>query len=180
MAQQFDCLNDKHIEFIQQQNMYFIGTAGQQGYINLSPKGLDSLKIIDSSTVIWLNLTGSGNESAAHVLEDGRMTIMFCSFDKQPLILRLYGAAQVVHPRDSNWSALYQQFDDFLGARQIFSLDIQLVQTSCGFGVPQYEHGTERNTMHTWAEKKGEDGIKHYWKERNAISMNGRTTGILP
>ena len=100
MAQQFPALEAKHIDFIREQHIFFVGTAGSEGYINVSPKGMDTFRVIGPSQVAWLNLTGSGNESAAHVLENGRMTIMFCSFGKQPLIMRLYGQASVVHGHD--------------------------------------------------------------------------------
>ena len=103
MAEHYRTLHEKHCAFIEQQHMYFVGTAGAEGRINVSPKGMDSFRILDDSSVAWLNLTGSGNETAAHVLENKRMTIMFCSFDKQPLILRLYGEAEVYHTRDARW-----------------------------------------------------------------------------
>src|SRR5690606_8697683 len=103
---------------------------------------------------LWLNLTGSGNETAAHILENQRMTIMFCSFDNQPLILRLYGSAKVVHPRDAEWTALYSHFDANVGARQVFEMDVELVQTSCGFAVPMYEFIAERQTLNNWAVKQ--------------------------
>ena len=103
MSERFEKLTDKHIEFIKDQHLYFVGTAGAEGFVNVSPKGMDSFRVIDHSKVAWLNLTGSGNETAAHVLENGRMTVMFCSFDKQPLIMRLYGQAKAVHPRDGGW-----------------------------------------------------------------------------
>src|SRR5210317_282022 len=117
--------------------MYFVATAGAEGMVNLSPKGMDSLRVLDDATVAWLNLTGSGNESAAHVLENGRMTIMFCSFGKQPLIMRLYGRARVVHRRDEEWARLLDLFPEYPSARQVFVMDIQMVQTSCGYGVPR-------------------------------------------
>ncbi|PID64269.1 MAG: pyridoxamine 5'-phosphate oxidase [Gammaproteobacteria bacterium] len=136
MAKQFPALDDKHIQFIEQQKLFFVATAADQGYVNVSPKGLDSLRIINKHTVAWLNLTGSGNESAAHILQNPRMTLMFCSFDKQPLILRLYGTATAIHPKDSDWPQYDGLFPDYRGARQIFLLSIELVQTSCGFAVP--------------------------------------------
>ncbi|MDH3994738.1 MAG: pyridoxamine 5'-phosphate oxidase family protein, partial [Gammaproteobacteria bacterium] len=147
MAEKFEQLNDKHIEFIGAQHLYFVGTAGAEGFVNVSPKGMDSFRVIDSKRVAWLNLTGSGNETAAHVLENGRMTIMFCSFDKQPLIMRLYGQALAVHPRDARWQELATLFPGYSGARQIFELELELVQTSCGYAVPYYELKGERPTL---------------------------------
>ena len=179
MAERFDSLEDKHRAFIEAQHLYFVGTAGVVGYVNVSPKGMDSFRIIDESTVAWLNLTGSGNETAAHVLENGRMTVMFCSFDKQPLIMRLYGQATVVHPRDERWGELVALFPAYTGARQIFVLDLELVQTSCGYAVPYYELKGERQTLKKWADNHGEAGVKDYWAEKNTKSLNNKDTGIF-
>ena len=140
-------LSKKLIDFIRAQHMFFVGTAGAEGAVNVSPKGLDSLRIISPTEVVWLNLTGSGNESAAHVLENQRMTLMFCSFDKQPLILRLYGKAEVIHPRDTDWQSLSDLFPPHPGARQVFRLRVSLVQTSCGYAVPHYAFKAERHTL---------------------------------
>ena len=179
MAERFKQLGDKHIEFIHAQHLYFVGTAGGEGLVNVSPKGMDSFRVIDSGRVAWLNLTGSGNETAAHVLENGRMTVMFCSFDKQPLILRLYGQAAVVHPRDDQWHELAPLFPEYTGARQIFDLQLELVQTSCGYAVPFYELQGERPTLTKWTDGHGTSGIKQYWQERNAVSLNDKDTGII-
>ena len=139
---------------------------------------MDTFRVYNDSKVIWLNLTGSGNETAAHVLESNRMTIMFCSFDKRPIILRMYGESSVVHPRDQKWDELIGLFPEHLGSRQIFELNIELVLSSCGYGVPYYELKGERPTLTKWAENKGKDGIKKYWEDRNMQSLNGRPTGI--
>ncbi len=179
MAEQFEALDEKHIEFITQQSLYFVGTAGAEGKVNVSPKGMDSFRVINKQRVVWLNLTGSGNESAAHVQENGRMTVMFCSFDKQPLILRLYGQARVVHPRDKEWDQFSPLFPQFTGARQFFELNLDLVQTSCGFAVPFYELKGERPTLVNWAEKKGREGVEQYWVDRNTLSLDQQDTGIL-
>jgi len=179
VAQQFSELSPKHIEFINEQHIYFVGTAGAQGFVNVSPKGMDSLRVINENEVVWLNLTGSGNETAAHVLENGRMTIMFCSFDKQPLILRLYGDAEVIHPRDTEWDALVGMFPAYAGTRQLYRLRIRLVQTSCGYAVPHLTFAGDRQTLENWAEKRGTDGIKDYWAEKNTVSMDGQPTRIL-
>jgi hypothetical protein len=179
MSEKFEQLNDKHMEFIGAQHLYFVGTAGAEGFVNVSPKGMDSFRIIDNTKVAWLNLTGSGNETAAHVLENGRMTVMFCSFDKQPLIMRLYGQATTVHARDDSWPELAALFPDFSGARQIFVLDLEMVQTSCGYAVPYYELKGERETLVKWADNHGEAGIRNYWQDKNSTSLNGKETGIL-
>ncbi len=179
MAERFEQLEEKHVEFIRDQHIFFIGTAGKEGFINVSPKGMDSFRIIDRTRVVWLNLTGSGNETAAHVLENGRMTVMFCSFKKQPLILRLYGKAKAVHPRDNEWAAFEALFPRYTGARQFFVLDLELVQTSCGYAVPFYELVGDRSTLSNWADKKGRSGVEEYWKQKNTKSLNDGETGIL-
>ena len=179
MAEQFETLSEKHIAFIEKQNLFFVGTAANEGRVNVSPKGMDSFRVVNQSKVAWLNLTGSGNETAAHVLEKNRMTIMFCSFDKQPLILRLYGQAKVFHPRDANWLQQIELFPQYTGARQIFEIDLDLVQTSCGFAVPFYELVGERSTLSQWADKEGKDGVETYWKKKNTTSLDGLQTGIL-
>ena len=166
-------------DFISKQKMFFVATADIDGRINISPKGLDSLRILDKNRVVWLNATGSGNETAAHMQNQSRMTIMFNSFDENPMILRLYGHAQAVHRNDKNWDELYSLFDPIVGARQIFDLSVDLVHTSCGFGVPLYEYKGDRQTLKDWSEKKGEDGIQQYWHDKNQVSLDGKPINIL-
>lgn len=178
MGQRFVELADEHITFIAAQHLFFVGTAAADGLINVSPKGMDTLRVLGPGRIVWLNLTGSGNETAAHVLEDERMTLMFCSFDRKPLILRAYGRAGVVHPRDEEWGELIKLFPAQTGARQVFDLTIDLVQTSCGYGVPFYEHKGERPTLTKWADIKGPAGVEAYWTEKNTRSLNGKPTGI--
>ena len=178
MGDKFEKLSEKHIEFISHQHMFFVGTAATDGYVNVSPKGMDTFRVINNKKVAWLNLTGSGNETAAHVKECRRMTIMFCSFDKNPIILRLYGNASVIHPRNPEWGKLVGLFPEYLGARQIFELDLELVLASCGYAVPYYELKGERPTLTKWAENNGRDKIKEYWQERNMVSLNNKPTGI--
>lgn len=179
MAEFFDQLDDKLIDFIEQQHIYFVGTAGAEGHVNVSPKGMDSFRVLDNNTVAWLNLTGSGNETAAHVLENGRMTVMFCSFDKQPLIMRLYGKAVATHERDAGWKELLARFPAYTGARQIFTLHVDRIQTSCGYAVPFYELKGDRPTLTKWADNKGRDGVQEYWREKNQTSLDGKETGIF-
>ena len=178
MAKQFPKLEKQHIEFIKNQKIFFVGTAAEEGYVNVSPKGMDSLRVINESKIVWLNLTGSGNESAAHVLENNRMTIMFCSFDLKPLIFRVYGNATAVHPRDDEWGELSNLFPEYVGTRQLFVVDISMVQTSCGYAVPFMEYKEPRDTLKNWAEKSGHEGITEYWKE-NTLSLDGKDTGIF-
>jgi len=179
MAERFKVLRERHIEFIKQQHIFFVGTAGEEGRVNVSPKGMDTLRVINERKVVWLNLTGSGNETSAHVQENGRMTLMFCSFAKQPLILRLYGKADVIHPRDGMWKELSSLFDEYVGARQFFQLNLDLVQTSCGHAVPFFKYQGDRELLIKSANKQGRDGIEEYWKEKNQISLDGKPTYIL-
>jgi hypothetical protein len=178
VAEQFERLEDEHLQFIGRQQLFFVGTAGTEGRVNISPKGMDSFRVVAPDRVAWLNLTGSGNETAAHVLENGRMTILFCSFERQPLIMRLYGVARASHPRDQRWRELEQLFPDYPGGRQVFEMDLDLVQTSCGYAVPHYQYQGERDTLVKWSEKRGQSGIETYWRERNGVSLDGKDTGI--
>ena len=158
--------------------MFFVGTAGCEGRVNISPKGMDTFRVLGPNRIIWLNLTGSGNESAAHVLENGRMTIMFCAFQDEPNILRLYGETTTVHVDDPEWSELITCFPDLTGARQVFDMQVDLVQTSCGFSVPLFDYIGERDTLKKWSDKKGEDGIREYWQDNNLVSIDGKSTGM--
>lgn len=171
-------LNDSLINFISNQQLYFVATAATDGRINLSPKGLDSFRVIDKSTVQWLNFTGSGNETAAHLKALNRMTIMFCSFGPKPLILRLYGTTKVSHNYDSDWSTLLENYSHTLGAHNIFTMHIDSLQTYCGYGVPEYEFLNQRTRIPEWGEKKGVDEITQYWMEKNVKSIDGLVTGI--
>ncbi len=179
MAAQYEELSEKHMQFIRDQQLYFVATATEQGPINLSPKGADTLRVRSSRQLLWLNFTGSGNETAAHLRQSERMTIMFCSFTEQPMILRCYGRAKTYHPRDAEWEVLSAELPHHPSARQLFLLDIDLVQTSCGFGVPFFEYQGERENMTKWLEKKGPEDIQAYWQEKNLVSLDGLPTGIL-
>ncbi len=176
MGQKFPALEPKHIEFIGQQPLFYVATAPKEGHINLSPKGYDSLRVLGPNRIIWLNLTGSGNETAAHLLEDSRMTLMFNSFGDSPLILRAYGSARVLYPDQPGWEALYAHFPANAGVRQIFDLQIDLVHSSCGFGVPRMELVAERTHLDRWTENKGREGIEQYQQEKNRISLDGKPT----
>jgi hypothetical protein len=179
MGQMFRELSEKHIRFIAEQKIFFVGTATADSRVNISPKGMDSLRVIGNSRVAWLNVTGSGNETSAHVQQDPRMTIMFCSFEGDPLILRLYGSAKVVHRNDPEWDGLFSMFEPLPGARQIFDLSIDLVQTSCGMAVPCYEYAGERNLLIGWAIRKGDEGLERYWEEKNRTSIDGLPSHIV-
>lgn len=179
MGQQFKELSDKHVQFIKGQKIFFVGTATADSRVNVSPKGMDSFRVLSNSRIAWLNVTGSGNESAAHVQQNPRMTIMFCAFDGPPLILRLYGTARVVHRTDPEWDDLLRRFTPLPGARQVFDVRIDLVQTSCGMGVPNLSYAGDRELLTDWATKKGDEGLKQYWEEKNQISIDGISTHIV-
>jgi len=162
--------------WIGQQPMYFNASAPMsgQGHINLSPRGLDSLRVVDPNQVAILDLTGSGNETASHLSENGRMTVMFCAFEGEPQILRLYGEGEVIAPGDRAWSELRGLFaDDVPGVRQIFRLLVTRVQTSCGYGVPLMQFQAQREQLLDWAADKGEEEIKQYQNEKNCTSIDG-------
>lgn len=178
VAKQFSEISDRLRRFIEAQQMFFVGTAARDGRVNVSPKGLDSLRVLTPTRVVWLNGTGSGNETAAHLLDTPRMTLMFCSFVREPLILRLYGTARAVHAGDADWDALAGLFPAMPGARNVFDLDVDLVQTSCGYGVPRFDFVGQRDLMDGWANKKGEDGLAAYQQEHNLVSIDGFPTGL--
>ena len=159
--------------------MFVIGSAGADGFINVSPKGMDTFKIVDENTVVWLNFTGSGNETSAHVQENGRMTVMFNSFDKAPLILKLYGKATVIHQSDARWDEMVEHFEPQVGTRQFFEMKVELVLTSCGYAVPQYEFIKERDTLKKWSDKKSSEEIREYWEENNVLTLDGVETNVL-
>jgi hypothetical protein len=179
MAKFYPELTEDLCEFIARQHLFFTATATDTGRINLSPKGMDSFRCLDKRTVAYLDVTGSGNETAAHLRADGRITVMFCSFDTQPIILRLYGRGRVLRPRDGEWNYMAQHFASLSGIRQIMVIGLESVQTSCGYGVPLYQYTGERGTLLRWAEKKGPQGLADYWREKNQTSIDGLPTRLL-
>lgn len=179
MAKQYPGISDRIESFIKEQKVFFVATAAAEGRVNLSPKGMNSLRVLGKNRVIWLNVTGSGNETAAHVLENPRMTIMFMSLAGDPMILRLYGEAKVVHQNDESWSSLIAEFPPIPGTRQIFDLSVDLVQTSCGMAVPLFDYVADRDALSNWAEKKGSEGLQEYWREKNQVSLDGKPTNIV-
>lgn len=178
MAKQFQNIDSELEAFINEQKIYFVATAMKQGKVNLSPKGMESFRVLSPTRVMWLNLTGSGNETAAHLLQHNRMTIMFCSFEAKPLILRLYGTAKAYHPNTKEWDEYISLFPAQAGSRQLIDMKVEMVQTSCGFAVPFMEYKGERDTLKIWADKRGDEGIKNYWQEKNRVSLDGIETGI--
>lgn len=179
MGKQIDYIPEHIEQFIKEQHIFFVGTAAKNGRVNISPKGTDSFRVINKNKIVWLNLTGSGNETAAHLLKDPRMTIMFCAFEGKPLILRLYGQAKIFHPRDDTFKAYSRYFKANTGTRQIIEMDVDLVQTSCGFGVPLMDFQSDRTLLNDWAKQKGQQGIEDYWKNKNTSSIDGFNTNIL-
>jgi hypothetical protein len=165
-------------EFIAEQRMFFVATAPATGRISLSPKGIDTLRQLDAHSIAYLDLTGSGNETAAHIGADGRLTMMFCSFAGRPWILRLYGKGEVVPLDSTRGRELHPLFGSIPGERQIIVLHVESAQTSCGMAVPLYEYQQQRNQLIDWAEKKGPEGIKEYHRTKNAVSIDGLPTGL--
>lgn len=162
--------------FIEAQKLFFVATAPKDGRINLSPKGMDSFRVLDEKTVAWLSVTGSGNETSAHLLENGKMTIMMCAFDGSPNILRLYGTAVEVLPKNEKWTDLAVNFPEIPGTRQIFVMTIDSTQSSCGMSIPFYEYKGERNELNDWAASKTEDELQAYIQEKNSESIDGLVT----
>jgi hypothetical protein len=139
---------------------------------------MDSLKVVNGNRILWLNFTGSGNETAAHILENQRITIMFCSFQGAPNILRIYGKGKAIHPNNTEWKNLISLFPETLGGRQIFDITVESAQDSCGMSIPYYEFQGERNQLKDWAENQKEGAIEKYWEDRNTESIDGLPTGI--
>lgn len=147
MSEFFTILGDEHSDFIARQPVFFVATAAEGARINLSPKGMDSFRVLSPAQVAYLDVGGSGNETHAHLAADGRVTIMFCAFDRPALILRIYGRGEAVLPQDARWTDLAANFTPLPGARQIFLIDVESVQTSCGWGVPFMSFERERQTL---------------------------------
>lgn len=178
MGKRYPGLQPDQIAFIGEQHLYFVGTAALGTRVNLSPKGMDSLRILSPNRILWLNVTGSGNESAAHLKLDPRITLMWCSFTARPLILRAYGTARAIHHGDADWGPLKAQLPDQPGARQIVDVSIDLVQSSCGFAVPLMDFREDRPVLRNWAQDKGHEGLRTYWDTRNRETIDGLPTGI--
>jgi predicted pyridoxine 5'-phosphate oxidase superfamily flavin-nucleotide-binding protein len=178
MAKFYESLTEDLQSFIHQQQMFFTATAIEAGRVNLSPKGMDSFRVLNEHTVAYLDLTGSGNETSAHLAIDPRITVMFCSFGPKPLIFRIYGKGEVVRSIDADWPALSEHFNLLPGTRQIVRIRVESAQTSCGMGVPEYEFKGHRDSLIQWAEKKGEAGVSQYWSDKNRISIDGLPTRI--
>jgi len=182
MAKQFAAIGVDHRAFIERQRIFFTASAATTSRVNISPRGTDWLRVLDAVTVAYLDLTGSGNETAAHARADGRATIMLCAFDGPPQILRLYGRLEICRPGDQKFEELYAgpfgAAKPPLGTRQIVCLHVEMVQTSCGFGVPLFSYEGERQSLDRWAEAKGAEGLDAYRRQKNHTSIDGLPTGL--
>ena len=177
MGKVFECITEELQAFIEAQPLFFVATAplSPAGHVNLSPKGLDCFRVLSRSRIAYLDLTGSGNETAAHLQENARITFMFCAFEGPPRILRLYGTGGLVLPGQTQWAELAALFPEYPGVRQIVVADVERVQTSCGFAVPLMEYVGQRDTLLRWAEARGDD-LPRYRQEKNALSIDGLPT----
>jgi hypothetical protein len=175
MGKEHSQITKEQKEFIENQKLFFVCTSplDANGHINLSPKGFDCFRVLSATRVGYLDIVGSGNETSAHLLENGRITFMFCAFDGPPKILRLYGKGKTVLPGDEEWEELSKHFTILPATRQIIVADIFKVKSSCGFGIPYYEYTGERDHAFKWAENKGEEALEEYKKEKNMVSMDG-------
>ena len=180
MGKTYDYVTPDLREFILAQKVFFVATAPLDagGHVNLSPKGLDCFRVLSERRVGYLDLTGSGNETSAHLAENGRITFMFCAFDGPPNVLRLYGRGRTVLPGTPEWDALAPQFPRYPGARQVLLADIDRVMTSCGFAVPNYDFRGDRDTLVRWAETRGPEALERYRREKNARSIDGIPTPL--
>lgn len=174
-------LNNTLRKFIAEQKLFFVATAASDGRVNVSPKGMDCLRVLSDNRIVWLNLTGSGNETAAHLRDVNRMTLMFCAFEGDAMILRVYGSAETLHPRDMGWRDAMSLFPPMASSRQIFDMHIDMVQTSCGTGVPLMAFEKQRGPeeLLPYYADMGEDGVRDYWRRKNSESIDGAATGIF-
>lgn len=175
MGKVYEAIDDRLAELIGRQHVFFVATAAlaAEGSVNLSPKGLDSLVILDPHTVAYLDLVGSGAETIAHLRENGRITILFCSFEGSPLLLRLYGRGEVFEPGDEGFESLLTRFPKYPGTRSIIHVSVTRIADSCGFGVPLYRFEGERTQLTAWAERKGDEGLREYQLGNNRVSLDG-------
>ena len=179
MGDRFSSIEPPYQRFIEAQHLFFVATAAADGRVNVSPKGMDSLRVLGPNRIVWRNMTGSGNETAGDLPQVNRMTLMWCGFERQPMIYRAFGTAKTVHPRDEEWEELNGLFEPHFAARQVYDMAVDLTQKSCGYAVPFYEHKGDRDTLLKWSEDKGPDGIAEYWRDRNAETLDGAPTGVL-
>ena len=182
MGKQFPAIEDAHRRFIEAQQIFFVASAAPKGRVNVSPKGMGTLRVLGPNEVAYLDCTGSGSETRAHLVgsEDKRLTLMLCAFDGDPVILRLYGQAQSLMRGTPEYAAMISHFEEMPGARQIVRLAVDLVQTSCGMGVPLYEFREHRMNLVKYWVRQGADNLRKYWGLKNTQSIDGLPTGFAP
>ncbi len=175
MAKLYEDITPEIAAWVKQQHVFFVATAplAGDGHVNCSPKGLDTLRILGPRSVAYLDLTGSGAETIAHLRENGRIVFMFCAFAGRPKIVRFHGTAQVTAPACAAWAELRNQFPRHPGARAVVRADISRISESCGYGVPKFGRAQERDTLVRWAEARGAEGLPLYRKRKNARSIDG-------
>lgn len=175
MGKVFDGIDARLTEWLGAQHMFFVATApaGREGLVNVSPKGLESFCVLGQREVAYLDLTGSGAETIAHLRENGRITFMFCAFEGPPKIVRLYGRGRVVEPQDAEFASLRAKFAAPTIARSIVVVSLTRIADSCGYGVPQMRFETDRKQLCEWAERKGDEGARAYQSQHNRESLDG-------
>ena len=175
MGRVLDGISDELAAFLEAQPVFFVATAPDDpdGLVNCSPKGLDSFRVLDAHTVAYLDLTGSGVETVAHLRDNGRITLMFCAFSGRPDIVRLHGRGRFVAADDPDAAPLLARFPDLAGARSVIVVDVSRVSSSCGYAVPRMTLDAPRPDLVRWAEKKGPDGLARYRRTKNATSVDG-------
>ena len=175
MGKVFDQITPRLHSWIEKQKMFFVSTAplSEDGLVNLSPKGLDSFRILDENTVVYLDLTGSGVETIAHLKENQRITIMFCAFEGPPNIVRLYGKGEVYEKGSSQFEHYESLFPHYSSTRAFIVVKVFRVSTACGYAVPLMEYKEDRDTLMQWADRKGSEGLITYQKEKNTKSIEG-------
>lgn len=175
MARTFDALTPALTSFIEAQHLFFVASAplSGEGHVNLSPKGGDTLRVLDGRRVVYLDLTGSGIETIAHLRENGRITLLFTAFDGAPQLVRLWGRGEAVLLDDDRFPALAALFDDLPGVRAVIVMDVERVGTSCGYGVPSYTYEGERTRLTDGLSAKGPGGVAAYWTANNMTSIDG-------
>jgi hypothetical protein len=182
MGRQFVRIEPAHTAFIERQKIFFVASAPPKGRVNVSPKGLSSFRVLGKTDVAYLDCTGSGSETRAHLIasDDKRLTIMFCAFDGDPMILRLYGQARSLLRGTPEYADLVPKFEEVAGARQIVHLSIDLVQTSCGMGVPLFDYKQERGSLVRYWTAQGVNKLRKFWGLHNMKSIDGLPTGFAP
>lgn len=175
MARTYPELRDELVDWLDRQHVFFVATApsGGDGHVNVSPKGYDTFRVLDPTTVAYLDLTGSGVETIAHLRDNGRITLMFCAFEGPPRIMRLQGRGRVVEPGDEGWHELAGCFPELPGTRAAIEIVLDRISTSCGYGVPLMAYEGDRARMREWALGKGSDGLDSYRAEHNTRSIDG-------